>query len=301
MSAAFGSVRELYESLQEHICKALEDADGRGRFRTDDWNSDLGCGSTRVMEGGALLEKGGVNFSRIKGERLPAAASGKRPDLAERPFAACGLSIVLHPQNPFVPASHCNVRFFEVQGGPWWFGGGFDLSPCYGFDEDCVLWHRAAHRACASTIGASFYAPFKHRCDEYFHLRHRGECRGIGGLFFDDLAQGNVADCLAFARAVGLEYLGAVLAIAQRRRSTPFDESHKEFQRLRRGRYAEFNLLWDRGTLFGLQSGGRSESILVSLPPQAAWRYDWKPPPGSREAALDAYLQPRDWLQEGGE
>jgi coproporphyrinogen III oxidase len=239
----------------------------------------------------------------VHGARLPPAASRLRPELAGRPFEALGVSLVIHPRNPYVPTSHCNVRYFQAGDANdtpvWWFGGGFDLTPCYGFDEDAVHWHRTAAAACAEH-GADSYRRFKQRCDEYFYLPHRGEARGIGGLFFDDLADGGFERCFAFTRSVGGHFLPAYRPIVARRKGLDYAERERQFQLYRRGRYVEFNLIYDRGTLFGLQSGGRTESILMSLPPLVAWRYAWQPKPGSPEARLyERYLKPRDWLAGG--
>jgi coproporphyrinogen III oxidase len=294
-------VRNYLLDLQERICAALEAADGSGRFHEDAWTRDGGGGGrTRVMEGGALLEKGGVNFSHVTGTALPASASAARPELAGRGFEALGLSLVLHPLNPHVPTTHMNVRFFVAAGEgvapAWWFGGGFDLTPYYGYEEDARHWHRTALAACRE-FGAEVHPRFKHWCDEYFFLKHRGEPRGIGGLFFDDLNEWGFDRCFSFLRSIGDHFLPAYLPIVERRRGIGWSEAQREFQLYRRGRYVEFNLVLDRGTLFGLQSGGRTESILMSLPPLAAWRYDWQPQPGTPEAELYAkFLVPRDWV-----
>ena len=254
------------------------------------------------MENGALLEKGGVGFSHVYGEGLPPSATAQRPELAGRGFQAMGVSLVMHPDNPHVPTSHANVRFFvaEKEGADpvWWFGGGFDLTPYYATAEDCIHWHRVARDACAP-FGEDVYARYKKWCDEYFYLKHRDEARGVGGLFFDDLNEWGFERCFAFMRAIGDAYLEAYLPIVERRRNTPWNEQHKAFQEYRRGRYVEFNLVWDRGTLFGLQSGGRTESILMSLPPTVRWGYNWQAQPGSAEARLEEeFLPPRDWLKE---
>jgi coproporphyrinogen III oxidase len=293
------AVRSCLLALQDRICDALERCDGSARFRADDWTRDEGGGGrTRVIEDGAVFEKGGVNFSHVRGAALPVSATARRPELAGCGFEAMGVSLVIHPRNPYVPTSHMNVRCFSAAGGAaWWFGGGFDLTPYYPFAEDVIHWHTAARAACAE-FGDGTYARFKQWCDEYFFLRHRGETRGVGGLFFDDLNEWGFARSFAFMRSVGDHYLPAYLPIVERRREMPWGERERAFQCLRRGRYVEFNLVYDRGTLFGLQSGGRTESILMSLPPQATWRYDWHPEPGSPEAALADYLRPRDWLEE---
>jgi coproporphyrinogen III oxidase len=302
-------VAAYLESLQDRLTADLEAEDGGGRFREDAWRRPAGGGGrTRVLADGGLFERAGVAFSRILGAQLPPAASARRPELAGRAFQAMGVSVVLHPRNPYVPTSHCNVRFLvaEKPGAEsvWWFGGGFDLTPYYGFVEDAVEWHRAARAACAP-FGEKTYARCKRSCDEYFYLRHRGETRGVGGLFFDDLDDlgdrdaGGFARCFAFQRAVGDAFLPAYLPIVRRRRDQPWGERQREFQLHRRGRYVEFNLLYDRGTLFGLQSGGRAESILVSLPPLVRWSYDFRPQPDSPEAALADFLRPRPWADGG--
>jgi coproporphyrinogen III oxidase len=253
-----------------------------------------------VLENGALFEKGGINFSLVHGDRLPPSASARRPELAGRSFRAMGVSMVLHPRNPYVPTTHGNWRFFVAEkagAAPvWWFGGGFDLTPYYGFPEDAVTWHRAARDACEA-FGDDVYPRFKKWCDEYFFLRHRDEPRGIGGLFFDDLDEWGFERCFQFSRSVADHFLIGYQPIVERRRNTPFGQREREFQLYRRGRYVEFNLIYDRGTLFGLQSGGRTESILMSLPPLVRWRYDWQPEPGTPEALLyTEFLRPRDWL-----
>jgi coproporphyrinogen III oxidase len=251
-----------------------------------------------VLSNGPLFEKAGVGFSHVSGPTLPASATAARPELAGKPFQALGVSLVLHPRNPYVPTVHMNVRFFVAGTGEaavWWFGGGFDLTPYYGFEEDCRHWHRTARAACAP-FGDQIYPQFKQGCDRYFFLKHRGEPRGIGGLFFDDFNAPGFAASFAFQRSIGDAFLPAYLPIVRQRRATPYGERERDFQLYRRGRYVEFNLVWDRGTLFGLQSGGRTESILMTLPPLVAWRYDWKPEPGTAEARLyNIFLQPRDW------
>jgi coproporphyrinogen III oxidase len=295
------AVEQYLLGLQQRICTALESLDGEARFIEDRWQRDSGGGGlTRVLNGGALFEQAGVNFSRVAGAALPAAASDQRPELAGRAFQAMGVSLVVHPRNPYVPTSHANVRFFvaEEQGSEpvWWFGGGFDLTPYYGFEEDAEHWHRTAQAACLP-FGEAVYPKLKARCDEYFYIRHRKETRGIGGLFFDDLNEWGFERSFEFMRSVGEHYLPAYTPIVERRRDTEFGERQRDFQLYRRGRYVEFNLVYDRGTLFGLQSGGRTESILMSLPPEVRWRYDWKPEVGSAEADLyENYLVPRDWL-----
>ncbi|WP_260293060.1 oxygen-dependent coproporphyrinogen oxidase [Sedimenticola hydrogenitrophicus] len=301
------AVSGYLQQLQRRICQALEKADGQAKFRADEWTRDGrqglgGGGITRVIDNGTVIEQGGVNFSHVVGESLPPSATAHRPELAGRAFEAMGLSLVIHPWNPYIPTSHANVRFFiaEREDEPpiWWFGGGFDLTPYYGNDEDCRHWHRTAFDACQG-FGEETYDRFKQWCDDYFYLRHRNEPRGIGGLFFDDLNEGGFDTCFRFMQSVGDHYLPAYLPIVERRRDQAYGDRQREFQLYRRGRYVEFNLVYDRGTLFGLQSGGRTESILMSLPPLVKWRYDWHPDPDSEEALLYArYLKPRAWLDE---
>ena len=301
MTTSTEAVKAYLLDLQDRICAALEAEDGGTRFVEDAWTRPAGGGGrTRVIENGALIEKGGVNFSHVFGSGLPPSASAHRPELAGRGFEALGVSLVIHPHNPHVPTSHANVRFFiaekEGEEPVWWFGGGFDLTPYYGNEEDCVHWHRVAAEACAP-FGADVYSRYKDWCDSYFHIKHRNEPRGIGGLFFDDLNEWDFDTSFAFMRAIGDAYIDAYLPIVQRRKAQAFTAQQREFQEFRRGRYVEFNLVYDRGTLFGLQSGGRTESILMSLPPQVRWGYDWKAEPGSEEARLTEYfLQDRDWL-----
>ena len=295
------SVVSWLRGLQDTICAALSEVDGGASFGEDVWERDTGGGGrTRILVDGNIFEQAGVNFSNVRGDALPDAATAQRPDLGGRRFHAMGVSLVVHPSNPHVPTSHANVRFFvaEKDGEPavWWFGGGFDLTPYYGYEDDAVAWHRTAHAACAE-FGEDVYLRFKRWCDDYFSIRHRGEQRGIGGLFFDDLNEWGFERSFAFARSVGEHYLEAYLPIVEKRRDTPYGDIEREFQLYRRGRYVEFNLVYDRGTLFGLQSGGRTESILMSLPPRVSWRYAWQPEPGSREAELyERFLKPRDWL-----
>jgi len=294
------AVQAYLRELQDRICGALAAADGGAAFREDAWDRPGGGGGrTRVLAGGGVFEQGGVNYSHVFGDGLPASATAARPELAGCGFEAMGVSLVIHPQNPYVPTSHANVRMFVAlrEGEPvqWWFGGGFDLTPYYVFEEDARHWHRRAQAAC-EPFGDDVYPRFKRWCDEYFYLKHRGETRGIGGLFFDDLNEWDFDTSFAFMRSVGDAYAEAYLPIVERRRDLPYGERERDFQLYRRGRYVEFNLVYDRGTLFGLQSGGRTESILMSLPPLAKWRYDWHPEPGSAEAGLYEYLQPRDWL-----
>ncbi|HKV11885.1 MAG TPA: oxygen-dependent coproporphyrinogen oxidase [Thermoanaerobaculia bacterium] len=298
------AVRAYLLDLQDRICAALEAEDGAERFQEDSWERpEGGGGRSRVLTGGAVLEQGGVGFSHVHGPGLPASATAHRPELAGRGFEALGVSLVLHPRNPYAPTTHMNVRFFIAEKAGeepvWWFGGGFDLTPYYGFEEDAVHWHRTAKAACAP-FGEDVYPKYKRWCDEYFFLRHRGEPRGIGGIFFDDLSAGGFERCFALQRSVGDHFLPAYLPILRRRKDTPYGERERDFQLYRRGRYVEFNLVWDRGTLFGLQTGGRTESILMSLPPLVRWRYNWRPEPGSPEARLyEEFLRPRDWADGG--
>jgi coproporphyrinogen III oxidase len=295
-------VKEFLLALQDKICAGLEQADGTAKFVEDAWQREEGGGGrTRVIRDGAVIEQGGVNFSHVYGESMPASATAHRPELAGRSFHACGVSLVIHPKNPHVPTSHANVRFFiaEKEGEEpiWWFGGGFDLTPFYPVLEDVKHWHQEACKLCLP-FGETVYDDYKKWCDEYFYLKHRGETRGVGGLFFDDLNEWGFDRCFAFMRAVGNGYLDAYLPIVEKRKDFPFTEQQREFQLYRRGRYVEFNLVWDRGTLFGLQTGGRTESILMSMPPLARWEYDFKPEPNSLEANLyENYLSPKDWLQ----
>ncbi|MEW6646645.1 MAG: oxygen-dependent coproporphyrinogen oxidase [Pseudomonadota bacterium] len=299
--ADIDAVARYLRELQDRLCSVLQQEDGGAVFQEDAWERPSGGGGrTRVLDAGALFEQAGVNFSHVMGDRLPASATAARPELAERAWQAMGVSLVLHPRNPYVPTSHMNVRFFVAEkpgeAPLWWFGGGYDLTPYYGFEDDVVHWHRTAHAACAP-FGDEVYLGCKQWCDEYFFLKHRNEARGVGGIFFDDLNAWGFEKCFAFARSVGDSYTAAYLPIAQRRRDTPYGERQRDFQLYRRGRYVEFNLVWDRGTLFGLQSGGRTESILMSMPPLVKWRYDWQPAPGSAEAELyEKFLPPRDWL-----
>ncbi|MDD5393597.1 MAG: oxygen-dependent coproporphyrinogen oxidase [Thiothrix sp.] len=297
------AVKNYLLALQDDICNQLAAEDGGASFVEDAWErSGGGGGRTRVISNGAVFEQGGVNFSHVFGEQLPASATAQRPELAGRSFQAMGVSLVIHPHNPMVPTSHANVRFFiaEKDGEEpvWWFGGGFDLTPYYGFEEDCVGWHRTAKTAC-DPFGEDVYARYKHWCDEYFFLKHRNEPRGVGGLFFDDLNAWGFEKTFAFMRSVGDTYVNAYRPIVNKRKNLPFTEAQRDFQLYRRGRYVEFNLVYDRGTLFGLQSGGRTESILMSLPPLVKWRYNWQPEAGSAEATLYSdFLCSRDWLAE---
>ena len=295
-------VKTYLLALQDRICEALSALDGKA-FVEDSWEREAGGGGrSRVLAKGNLIEKGGVNFSHVFGAGLPASATAHRPELAGRNFQAMGVSLVIHPHNPHIPTSHANVRFFiaEKPGEPpvWWFGGGFDLTPYYGVEEDCVHWHQVAKAAC-DPFGEAVYPRYKQWCDEYFYLKHRNEPRGIGGLFFDDLNTPDFESSFALMRSVGDAYIEAYRPIVEKRRDLPWTETQRDFQLHRRGRYVEFNLVYDRGTLFGLQSGGRTESILMSLPPEVRWSYDWSPEPGSDEARLyEEFLRPRDWLEE---
>ncbi len=295
------AVRQYLLHLQDTLCRKFSSMDGKADFAVDEWQRpEGGGGKTRILENGALFERAGVGVSHVYGNHLPPSASAQRPELAGRHFEAMGLSLVFHPDNPYIPTTHANIRFFiaekEGEEPVWWFGGGFDLTPYYGFVEDCVHWHKTAQRACAP-FGESLHGKFKAWCDDYFFLKHRQEARGIGGLFFDDFNQGGFENSFAFMRSIGDHIIPAYQPIVERRRDTPFDQVQKNFQRYRRGRYVEFNLVYDRGTLFGLQSGGRTESILMSMPPDVAWTYNWQPEPGSAEAALYSdFLPKRDWL-----
>jgi coproporphyrinogen III oxidase len=300
------AVTDYLLNLQDRICAELERTDGMAKFAQDDWRREAGGGGrTRVLVEGGVFEQAGVNYSHVHGDNMPGSATAHRPELQDRSFQAMGVSLVMHPRNPYVPTAHMNVRFFiaekEGMDAVWWFGGGFDLTPYYGFEEDARHWHRIALEACRE-FGDDVYPRYKKWCDDYFYLRHRGEPRGIGGLFYDDLNEGGFKRCFAFTRSVGDHFLPAYLPIVERRRAVPYADRQREFQLYRRGRYVEFNLVWDRGTLFGLQSGGRTESILMSLPPRVAWRYNWQPEPGSEEARLyEIFLHPRDWLGTEGE
>lgn len=301
--ASIQRVNDYLASLQQRIVDALEDIGDGESFRRDDWRRDAGGGGqSRVLTNGALFEQAGVGFSHVYGSEMPPSATRTRPELAGCGFQALGVSLVLHPRNPYVPTTHANFRFFCAEsdsGEPvWWFGGGFDLTPYYPFREDVLHWHRAAREAC-SEFGDDVYAKYKKWCDEYFFLKHRNEARGVGGLFFDDLNEWGFERCFDFTRTVADCFLPAYLPIVNARKDHVYGERQREFQLYRRGRYVEFNLIYDRGTLFGLQSGGRTESILMSLPPRVRWEYGWQPEPGSPEAELyDDYLMPRDWLEK---
>ena len=296
-----GAVKTYLLGLQNRICETLETFEPEARFQEDRWQrKEGGGGLSRVIENGAVFEKGGVNFSHVRGRELPASATAARPELAGRAFEAMGVSLVIHPLNPHVPTSHANVRMFiaEKRGDEpvWWFGGGYDLTPYYGNLEDCRHWHREARRAC-SGFGDDLYPRFKQWCDDYFFLRHRNEARGVGGLFFDDYNDRGFEHSFGLARAIGDSYIEAYAPIVARRKDTPYGDREREFQLYRRGRYVEFNLVYDRGTLFGLQTGGRTESILMSLPPLTSWRYNWQPAPDSPEAELyEHFLPARDWV-----
>lgn len=296
------TVKAYLLSLQDAICADLEAADGEAKFVEDAWTRDGrlgGGGRARVMTDGAVFEKGGVNFSYVQGDTLPPAATASRPELAGRSYHAMGVSLVMHPKNPYVPTSHANVRFFlaEKEGCDpvWWFGGGYDLTPFYPFEEDCVHWHQVAKNA-TTPFGDHVYSEHKKWCDEYFYLKHRDETRGVGGLFFDDLNAWGFERSFNYMQAVGDSYTAAYVPIVERRKACDYDERQRSFQLYRRGRYVEFNLVFDRGTLFGLQSGGRTESILMSLPPLVRWDYDWAPDEGSEETRLNEFLTPREWL-----
>jgi len=296
------AVRDYFAGLQRAIVARLTEADGQP-FRRDEWaRPEGGGGITQLLEDGAVFERAGVNFSRIFGSQLPPSASAGRPELAGRSFQALGVSLVLHPRNPYVPTVHLNVRCFLAQrdgAAPvWWFGGGTDLTPYYGYAEDARHFHRACRDALAP-FGAERYPRYKKWCDDYFYLKHRGEPRGVGGVFYDDLSEPDFDTCFALTRSVGDGFLAAYLPLLERRRDLPYGERERAFQAYRRGRYVEFNLVYDRGTLFGLQSGGRTESILMSLPPRVEWRYDWKPEPGSPEEKLyTEFLVPKNWADQ---
>ena len=299
------AVKTYLQTLQESLCRELAEEDGTGQFKTDEWTrTEGGGGRTRLMTEGSVFEKAGVAFSHVTGANLPPSASAHRPELAGKAWEALGVSLVLHPRNPYVPTTHANVRCFvagaETAEPTWWFGGGFDLTPYYGFEEDVVHWHRIARDAVVP-FGDTLYPRFKKWCDDYFFLKHRNEPRGIGGLFFDDFNELGCAQSFGLMRAVGDAFLPAYRPIVARRKATPYSDRERQFQLYRRGRYVEFNLVWDRGTLFGLQSGGRTESILMSMPPLVRWDYNWQPEPGSHEARLyNVFLKPRDWVASAG-
>ena len=295
------AVKAYLLALQDDICQQLAAEDGQASFVEDAWQRPAGGGGrTRVLSKGAVFEQAGVNFSHVFGEQLPASATAHRPELAGRTFQAMGVSLVIHPHNPYVPTSHANVRFFIAEKAGeapvWWFGGGFDLTPYYGNQADCIAWHQTAKAAC-EPFGADVYPRYKQWCDDYFFLKHRNETRGVGGLFFDDLNEWGFEPSFAFTRSIGDHYIQAYRPIVAKRKATPYGERQRDFQLYRRGRYVEFNLVYDRGTLFGLQSGGRTESILMSLPPLVKWQYAYEPEAGSEEAALYTdFLGRRDWL-----
>jgi coproporphyrinogen III oxidase len=294
-------VKAFLLALQDQICQALADVDGGASFKEETWErAEGGGGRSRVLTQGNVFEQAGVNFSHVFGDKMPGSATAHRPELAGRGFEAMGVSLVIHPLNPHVPTSHANVRFFIAEKAGeapvWWFGGGFDLTPFYPVETDVVHWHQVA-KQCCDAFGAEVYPKYKTWCDEYFYLKHRQETRGVGGLFFDDLNEWGFAQSFAFMRSVGESYTKAYVPIVQARKDTPFTEAQRQFQLYRRGRYVEFNLVFDRGTLFGLQSGGRTESILMSMPPLVRWEYGYQPEPGSAEANLyERYLRPQDWL-----
>ncbi len=294
-------IKKFLLSLQDSICQSLTDLDPSFSFKEDSWqHSNGGGGKTRAGCGGDIFEKAGVNFSHVFGTSLPPAASANRPELAGKPFQALGVSLVVHPNNPFIPTSHANFRFFSTdeENPTWWFGGGYDLTPYYGFAEDCQHWHQSAKDAC-SIGGEHIYPHFKSWCDEYFYLPHRDEARGIGGLFFDDWNEGGFDKSFELLKNIGNSYLKAYMPIVEKRKDHEFNEQHKEFQKYRRGRYVEFNLIYDRGTIFGLQSKGRTESILMSLPPEVSWTYNYQPKTASLEAELyEKFLPVRDWLKD---
>ncbi|MDZ7661378.1 oxygen-dependent coproporphyrinogen oxidase [Thiohalophilus sp.] len=295
------AVKAYLLNLQDEICNALTEEDGGNGFVEDSWEREEGGGGrSRVLEEGRVFEKAGINFSHVYGPGLPASATAHRPELAGRSFQAMGVSLVIHPRNPYVPTSHANVRFFiaEKEGADpvWWFGGGFDLTPYYPFHEDVIHWHTVSKQAC-DPFGEKVYTRYKKWCDDYFYLKHRDETRGVGGLFFDDLNEWDFDKSFAFMQSVGDHYIPAYRPIVAKRKDHEYGERERDFQLYRRGRYVEFNLVYDRGTLFGLQTGGRTESILMSLPPLTQWRYNWSPEPGTPEAELyEHYLQPHDWL-----
>ena len=299
---ALSNVKHYLLSLQDHICTSLETEEEKP-FKEERWDYHSGGGGrARVLEGGRLLEKAGINFSHVRGDRLPVSATVRRPKLEGRSFQAMGVSLVIHPDNPFIPTSHANVRLLvaekEGEEPVWWFGGGYDLTPYYGFEEDCIHWHQTAQRAC-EPFGSDVYPRFKKWCDDYFFIKHRNEPRGIGGLFFDDLNEWSFEQCFEFIQSVGNSFIDAYLPIVQRRKQMVYTAENKRFQQYRRGRYVEFNLVYDRGTFFGLQSGGRTESILMSMPPEVRWDYNWSPQPDTEEARLyNEFLKPRDWADE---
>ncbi|MGV7960698.1 oxygen-dependent coproporphyrinogen oxidase [Photorhabdus tasmaniensis] len=294
-------IKSFFLSLQNEICQQLEQADGKGKFIEQCWQrEDGGGGRSRIMKEGAIFEQAGANFSHVSGTMLPSSATAHRPELTGRNYQAMGVSLVIHPSNPYIPTSHANVRFFiaekEGEAPVWWFGGGFDLTPYYGFEEDAIHWHTTARNIC-QPYGETLYQKYKKWCDNYFYIKHRNEARGIGGLFFDDLNTPDFEHCFHFTQDIGKGFLSAYLPIVEKRKSILWSERERQFQLYRRGRYVEFNLVWDRGTLFGLQSGGRTESILMSMPPLVRWEYDYHPEPGSAEAALYIdFLPVKNWI-----
>ena len=294
-------VKTYLLQLQQTISQALTEEDGGKTFEIDEWQREQGGGGKScVLADGDVFESAGINFSHVFGGKLPASATAHRPELAGRSFQAMGVSLVIHPKNPYIPTSHANVRFFiaekDGEDPVWWFGGGFDLTPYYGFEEDAKHWHQISKEAC-EPFGEAVFPKYKKWCDEYFYLKHRDEPRGIGGLFFDDLNEWGFEKSFAFMQSVGDHYIKAYRPIVQKRKAMEYGERERDFQLYRRGRYVEFNLVYDRGTLFGLQSGGRTESILMSMPPNVRWRYNWQPDAGSAEAELyEKYLKPRDWV-----
>ena len=296
--ADFNGVQNYFESLQNSICHEFESLDDKG-FKPDAWSSKLGTGISCILENGTLFERCCVNRSCVAGDKMPNSAKNNNATLMNGSFRAVGVSVVAHPDNPFIPTSHFNIRFFSAQQNKseytWWFGGGYDLTPYYPFFDDCLHWHQVAHDACEK-FGSDTYKTYKAWCDRYFFLKHRNETRGIGGLFFDDLNKWGFERCFEFVQAIGNSYCKAYLPIIQKRKHLQWNDTQKEFQRYRRGRYVEYNLLYDRGTSFGLNNNGRTESILMSLPPQVNWRYDWQPEPYSKEAELQSYLTPREWV-----
>ncbi|MBU1620898.1 MAG: oxygen-dependent coproporphyrinogen oxidase [Gammaproteobacteria bacterium] len=294
-------VKAFLMALQDSICVELAAADGAADFAEESWDrAEGGGGRSRVLTHGAVFEQAGVNFSHVFGDKMPASATAHRPELAGRKFEAMGVSLVIHPLNPHIPTSHANVRFFiaekEGEAPVWWFGGGFDLTPFYPVEADVVFWHQVA-KDCCDRFDTAYYPKYKKWCDEYFYLKHRNETRGVGGLFFDDLNEPGFEQSFAFMAAVGEAFTKAYLPIVERNKNKTYTEAERQFQLYRRGRYVEFNLVFDRGTLFGLQSGGRTESILMSMPPLVRWQYGYQPEAGSAEAKLyERYLQPQDWL-----
>lgn len=296
-------VKEYLLHLQEKITEELVNVDPLIKIQAEDWNRPIGGGGrTRALTGEGFIEKAGVNFSHVWGDSLPLAATATRPQLKDAAFQVVGLSLIIHPSNPYAPTCHANLRLFMAEDADknitWWFGGGFDLTPFYGFEEDCIHWHKRAKEAC-DPFGVDVYSHYKDWADRYFYLQHRQEARGIGGIFFDDLNEWGFENCFAFIRQVGEQFIAAYFPIIEKRKCTPFSETERQFQLYRRGRYVEFNLLYDRGTVFGLQTGGRTESILISLPPLVSWQYNWQPKKGSKEAELyDYYLKPQDWANK---